>query len=211
MERGLRTLAHVCALRRALLLGYVFVLAVASACAPEPYTMRGTVREPSTAVPDLALSDSGGRAFTFARLRGRVAVVYFGFTSCPDLCPTTLAEFMQVKTRLGPDAASVDFVFVTLDPDRDTPTTIARYLALFDPSFIGLTGTPDQLAAARAAFGVSATRRELSGSAMAYTIDHSSLSYVIDRNGRWREQFEHGTPVADMVGDLRALLRKEGT
>jgi protein SCO1/2 len=190
-------------------LGLVLTVA-AAACAPEAYVQRGTIREPATAVPDLALADTAGHPFTFAALRGRTAVVYFGFTSCPDLCPTTLAQFMQVKKRLGQDAASVAFVFVTLDPERDTPPTIARYLALFDESFIGLTGTAEQLAAAREAFGVTSARRDVPGSALGYTIDHSSLTYVIDQEGRWVEQFEHGTPVEDIVGDLRALIRREG-
>ncbi len=182
-------------------------LVVAASCAP--YVMRGTVRQPATPVPALTLAASDGTPFTFAALRGRIALVYFGFTSCPDLCPTTLVDLTQVKKKLGDGAAKIAVAFVTLDPERDTPSTITRYLGLFDQSFIGLTGTADQLAAARSAFGVTATRREIPTSAMGYTIDHSSFIYVIDGAGQWCEQFERGTPVDDIVSDLRQLLTKD--
>lgn len=196
--------------RRALCAASLLAVLLA-ACAPGPHVMLGTVRMPPTTLPDLAFTDSRGAPFHLSALHGRITLVYFGFTSCPDLCPTTLVELQQVRKKLGSDAAKVAVVFVTLDPERDTPTQLARYVALFDPTFTGLTGTSDQLAAARSAFGVTATKRELPSSALAYTIDHSSLVYVIDRTGAWREQFEHGTPVGDIVSDLRELLREKET
>lgn len=180
-----------------------------AACAPGAHAMLGTARIPPTMTPDLTFTDSRGMAFHLSAERGRVTLVYFGFTSCPDLCPTTLADLQQVRKKLGPDASKVAVLFVTLDPERDTPAQLGRYMALFDPAFVGLTGTGEQLAAARSAFGVTAKRVELSSSALGYTIDHSSLIYVLDRTGAWREQFEHGTPVEDIVSDLRALMNEK--
>ncbi len=191
-------------MRRALAAVIGLTLVVATSCTP--YAMRGTVRDPATAMPALTLSATDGNAFTFEALRGKTTLVYFGFTSCPDLCPTTLVDLTQVKKKLGRSAEKIAVVFITLDPERDTSAKIARYLELFDRSFIGLTGTSEQLTAARSAFGVTATRRELTNSAMGYTIDHSSFIYVVDGSGRWYEQFEHGMPVDDIVSDLRHLL-----
>jgi protein SCO1/2 len=172
------------------------------------YTFHTTAFNPPEAAPDLSLTDQSGRPFRLSEQRGAVVLVFFGFTSCPDVCPTALADLASVRRKLGADAERVRVAMVTVDPARDTPETLQRYVTRFDPTFIGLTGTPEQLAATNKAYGVTAIRRDLPGSALKYTIDHSAYVYVIDRAGRWRALFRPGDTVDDMASDLRFLANE---
>ncbi|GAB4203434.1 MAG: SCO family protein [Roseiflexaceae bacterium] len=188
-----------------LLLGLVLA-ALLSGCGP--YVFRGSIVEPPEAAPDISLSDQDGRPFLLSEQRGKVVVLFFGFSSCPDICPTALADLANARRQLGDDGRDIQVAMVTLDPERDTPAALKRYVTRFDPTFLGLTGTPAQLEAAQKAYGVTAIRRELPESALKYTIDHSGYLYVIDRDGRWRSFFHVGSSLDDMVSDLRYLVRE---
>lgn len=173
-----------------------------------PYMFRGSVVQPPEAAPAIGLTDHDGRPFRLSEQRDRVVLLFFGFSSCPDICPTALSDLANARRQLGDDARDIQVAMVTLDPERDTPTALKRYVTRFDPTFLGLTGTQEQLEAAQKAYGVTAIRRDLPSSALKYTIDHSGYIYVIDRAGRWRSFFHVGSSVEDMVSDLRFLARE---
>jgi protein SCO1/2 len=135
-----------------------------------------------------------------------VVALFFGYTFCPDVCPLTLSEMVLVRERLGEGARRLRVAFITLDPERDTIERLHRYVGAFHPSFVGLTGTPEQLAAARQAFGVKAERRVVPGTRAPYLIDHSAFVYVVDPEGRLRLMFPFGTSVDVMAHDIRLLL-----
>jgi protein SCO1/2 len=170
----------------------------------------GLLIDDPTPAPDVALTDAGGQPYRLADQRGAVVLLFFGFTNCPDVCPTTLADLAAARAQLGDDGRQVRVTLITVDRERDTPDRLARYVATFDPSFVALTGSEAQLAQVYQAFGVTAMRRELPGSALGYTIDHSASVYVVDQAGRWRALISNGAAVADIVSDLRYLVRSGG-
>ena len=155
----------------------------------------------------LELPDLDGRTRTLADFKGSVVVVFFGYTQCPDVCPTTLAELSRLKTALGSDGERLQVVFVTIDPERDTPEVLRPYMGSFDPSFVALRGTPEQTAAATKDFKIYYAKA--GQSAAGYTIDHTAGSVVIDPQGRARLFVRYGAPADDLTQDVRALL-KEG-
>jgi len=154
---------------------------------------------------ELSLTDYNGKPRTLADFRGKVVVIFFGYTHCPDVCPTTLAELAQVAKMLGPDAGRMQVLFVTVDPERDTPEVLHRYVPSFNPSFLGLYG--DAAATARAAkeFKIYYRKQPLPGGG--YTVDHSAGTYVIDPQGRLRLFAQYGQGVTAMLHDVRVLLR----
>lgn len=153
----------------------------------------------------LALSDAAGQPRTLADWRGKVVVVSFGFTHCPDVCPTTLADLAKAVGRLGGDASNVQVLFVTVDPKRDTGEVLAQYVPNFHPAFIGLRGDAAATEAATRAFHVYAKERPGS-SPDAYTVDHSSQTFVLDRQGRLRLILPYGAKPEAMASDLKVLL-----
>jgi len=157
---------------------------------------------------ELSLPDAEGRPRTLADFRGKVSVVFFGYTQCPDVCPTTMAELARVKQAMGADGERVQGVFVSVDPDRDTPEVLKAYVTAFDPTFVALRGSPEQTAAAAREFKVfyAKVAGKTPGS---YTVDHTAGSYVIDPTGRLRLFERYGAPGDDLASDLRQLL-KEG-
>ncbi|HEU4323997.1 MAG TPA: SCO family protein [Roseiflexaceae bacterium] len=173
------------------------------------YTFRGGTITPPEPAPDFALTDHNGQPFRLSEHQGKVTLIFFGFTFCPDVCPTALADMRNVRRELGRDAEGVQVLFITVDPERDTPERLKTYVGKFDPTFVGLHGTAEQLAPVFKDYGVLATKRELPGSALKYTMDHSAFTYVIDKAGRWRLLFSHGALVDDMVSDLRHLVRED--
>ena len=164
--------------------------------------------EPPTAAPDFTLTDHHGAPFTLSRARGNVVLLFFGFTSCPDICPTTLGSIKSALLPLGTDAQRVRVAMVTVDGARDTPDVLGPFMAAFDPGFLGLSGTSQELASVYRLYGIEVTRRDLPDSALDYTIDHTASLSVIDSAGLVREVFFHGTPLEQMTADLRLLLRE---
>jgi protein SCO1/2 len=157
---------------------------------------------PPYAAPDFTLSGSDGSKVTLARFRGKVVLLTFGFTNCAAVCPTTLATLAQARKKLGTAADSMQVIYVTVDPDRDSAARLRTYLAAFDPSFIGATGAPKLLAAARQKYGVTAVRQ---GSGADYAIAHTSSIFLIDPAGRLRAMMPFGHDAADFVHDVQYL------
>ncbi|TXC65435.1 SCO family protein [Piscinibacter aquaticus] len=153
----------------------------------------------------LSLQDPDGKTRTLADFKGKVTVVFFGYTQCPDVCPTTMAELAQVKKSLGADGERIQGVFVTVDPDRDTPELLKAYMASFDPSFVALRGTPDQTAAMAREFKVFYAK--VPGKAEGtYTMDHTAGSYVFDAAGKVRLFVRYGSGADALAADLKTLL-----
>lgn len=151
-----------------------------------------------------ALNDHHGQPRTLADFRGKVVTVFFGYTQCPDVCPTTLASMSQVVKGLGPDGDRVQVLFVTIDPERDTPALLAEYVPLFDERFLGLHGTAEQIAATAKDFRVFYRKSgDLEGH---YTVDHSTGTYLFDPQGRLRLYARHGEDPAVIAADIKALL-----
>jgi protein SCO1 len=166
-----------------------------------PRLASGTWLPRPKAVADFSLTDTTGRAFTRANLSGAPTLVFFGFTHCPDVCPTTLLKLQQLK-KLGPLPA-LRVLFVSIDPERDTPPLLGMYVHAFDPSFQGATGDPKSIAAVAANFGVAVNRIELPGGD--YTMDHSAVLFLVDGNGQIAAIFTPPFEVAKLAADLRAL------
>jgi len=157
---------------------------------------------------ELALPDADGQARTLGDFKGKVSVVFFGYTQCPDVCPTTLAELARIKQSLGADGSRVQGVFVTVDPERDTAEVLKAYVGNFDPSFVALRGSGAQTTAAAREFKVFFAK--VPGKTPdSYTMDHTAGSYVIDAKGRLRLFERYGTPPEALAADLKQLL-KEG-
>ncbi|MFN3617219.1 MAG: SCO family protein [Aquabacterium sp.] len=152
----------------------------------------------------LQLKDFNGQVRSLAEFKGKVVFLFFGFTQCPDVCPTTMAELAEVRRRLGPDGEKVQGVFVTVDPERDTPELLKGYLGSMDPSFVGLTGTPDEIKAAAKEFKVFYQKVPTQNGN--YTIDHTAGAFVFDPSGQVRLFVRYGMPVDDLVSDIRQLL-----
>ena len=153
-----------------------------------------------------ALTDFSGQPRTLADFQGKVVMLYFGFVQCPDVCPTALSRAAAVMEQLGPQAAEVQLLFVTVDPERDTPELLRAYMAAFDPSFMALTGTDEDIKAAAEAFRVY-YKRVPTGSS--YTMDHTALTYLIDRQGRLRVALRHEQGADDYAADIRTLLAED--
>ena len=156
----------------------------------------------------LSLTDQSGKHRTLADFRGKVVLLFFGYTHCPDVCPTTLAELSQVMKMLGPAADRVQVLFVTVDPERDTPAVLSRYVTAFDPRFLGLYG--DAAATRRAAKEFKVFYEKHDGPAPGeYSMDHSAGTYVIDPKGRLRLFVRNSKAAADLAHDIRTLLKEK--
>lgn len=154
---------------------------------------------------ELNLPDADGKPRSLAEFKGKVTVVFFGFTQCPDVCPTTLAELAQVKQMLGADGARVQGVFVTVDPERDTPEVLKAYVGNFGADFVALRGTPEQTQAAAKSFKVFYSKVP-GKTETSYTVDHTAGSYVFDTAGRVRLFTRYGSGAEALAADLKALL-----
>lgn len=156
---------------------------------------------------ELRLTGHDGKPRSIADFRGKLVVVSFGFTHCPDVCPTTLSDLASAMKQLGNDARGVQVVFVTVDPKRDTQELLSQYVPAFDPSFLGLYGDEAATAKVTKDFHVFAQVRP-GKPGEAYSVDHSAQSFVLDREGRTRLMIAPGTPPATIAADLRVLLDK---
>ncbi len=154
----------------------------------------------------VALADHNGQVRHLSDFAGKVVVVFFGYTQCPDVCPTTLAELAEVKKLLGKDGDRVQGLFVTVDPERDTPELLKAYMANFDASFLALRPTPEELAAVAKEFKIY-YKKVPGASATSYTMDHSAGSYVYDSKGQLRLFTRYGSGASVLAADIAQLLR----
>jgi len=155
----------------------------------------------------LNLSDQDGRSRSLAEFKGKVLVVFFGYTQCPDVCPTTMAELAEVKRSLGADGERVQGIFVTVDPERDTATLLKAYVGSFDPSFVALRGSEEQTKAAAKEFKVFYAKvpGKTDGS---YTMDHTAASFLFDTEGRVRVFTRYGSGAQALADDIKLLLKE---
>jgi protein SCO1 len=152
------------------------------------------------------LSTPDGTTVTDQTYRGKWLLVYFGYTFCPNSCPTTLLEVATALKKLGPHAAQIQPLFITIDPQRDTPQVMRQYTEFFDPRILGLTGTPQQIAAAAKEYGAYYVRHRTGPAAGDYVMDHSTYLYVMDPQGKFVRAFDAGTPGDRIADSLRELI-----
>jgi protein SCO1 len=181
------------------------LLALLPAVAAEAAGLKAGVFEPARPAPEFSLPASDGSNLNLKRFRGKVIVLGFGFTSCPDVCPVTLAILARARRKLGELADDLQVVYITVDPERDDAEQMRKYLAAFDPAFIGGTGTGEQLAAVREEYGIIA-KKQVEGDN--YTFAHSSYTYLIDRDGQLRALMTYGHSAEDFAHDIRILLQE---
>lgn len=187
----------------------VAALAVASQWRPAPPRSEPPLPVLGRFGGDFHLPATTGGVRALSDFRGRVVLLNFGFTSCPDICPTVLARLSQVRRDLGPDAAQTQTLFVSFDPERDSLARLQAYLAHFGPELIGFSGTPAETATVARQYGV-VYQKDDTGSRAGYGFSHSDYIYLIDDQGRVRKLFATSTPVPEMVRDVRRLLAGPG-
>jgi protein SCO1/2 len=176
-----------------------------AACAPEKPSFNSVDVTGAEFGRELALTDHTGKPRTLADFKGKVVAVFFGYTRCPDVCPTTLAEMKLVKERLGLDGDRLQVLFVTIDPERDTPELLAKYIPAFDPSFLGLYGNAE--ATAKTAKEFKVFYQKVPGSSPDnYSMDHTAATFIYDPQGRLRLFAKHGMGADALTQDVRLLL-----
>jgi protein SCO1/2 len=180
-------------------------------CEPKPQAPLTAFKSTDiTGIPyaqTFSLTDTTGQKRSLAEFKGKVVVVFFGFTQCPDVCPTTLAELVEVKKALGPDGNRLQAIFITIDPERDTPEVLQTYVTSFDPTFMALRGSPEETTAVAKEFKVYFAKVP-GKTPESYTMDHSSASYVFDTEGHPRLLVRNGNGVVAWLSDIQALLGK---
>ncbi|NTV71929.1 MAG: SCO family protein [Azonexaceae bacterium] len=175
------------------------------ACKRPPVTFRNTDLTGATFGRQLTLVDHLGQQRSLTDFQGKATVVFFGYTSCPDICPTMLARLSDVMKTLGGDAERVQVLFVTVDPERDSADRLKDFVPWFNPTFLGLRGDAEQIKAATQEFRVFAARKPVEGE-LGYVIDHSTGAYVFDPAGRLRLYVKDTSSVDDITADIRLLL-----
>ena len=153
-----------------------------------------------------ALNDHTGKPRTLADFQGRIVVVFFGFTQCPDVCPTTLAEMAKVIKALGADGGKVQVLFISVDPERDTPALLKQYVTAFHPSFLGLAGDADATARTAKEFKVYVQKQP--AKAGGYSVDHSAGTFILDSQGRLRLFVQYGAGAPVLLNDIKLLLKQ---
>lgn len=193
--------------RTTVILFPLFLVLGFAACskAPETPQFRSTDITGSPFGRQLALTDHHGKPRTLGDFRGKAILLFFGYSQCPDVCPTAMTRFAQTLTRLGPDADRVQVLFVTLDPERDTPELLGKYVPFFHPGFLGLTGTLAETDAAAREFRVFYAKRKADG-ALGYSVDHWTGAYALDAAGRLRLYIAPERSPDEIAADLRQLL-----
>ncbi len=178
----------------------------AAAAAADGTSLIAGVFNPARAAPDFALRGADGTELQLRRYRGKVVLLAFGYTSCTEVCPITLGVLAQARKKLAAAADELQVIYITVDPERDDAPRMRQYLTAFDPSFVGGTGTPPQLAAVRTDYGISVTNKiPIPGG---YALGHSSYVYLIDRGGSLRALMPYGHSADDFAHDVRILLKQ---
>lgn len=172
-----------------------------------PYVFHGMVMQSPQPAADFTLTGHMGQPVSLSDFRGQLVLLYFGYATCPDVCPTTLADLHRARQALGKRADEVQVLMVTVDPERDTVEVLADYMPHFDPSFVGLTGTPEQIAEIATYYGIYYERQE-SDSALGYLVDHTATVMLIDRDGYLRVVYPFGTQSEEIAADLEYVLKR---
>ena len=190
------------------LLGLLATVALCGlvACTPDKPAFKGVDITGAEYAKDFALPDQSGQTRSLKDFAGKVVVVFFGYTQCPDVCPTTMQELQEVKRLLGSDGDKLQGIFVTVDPERDTPELLKAYMANFDPSFVALRPSIEQLQALLKDFKIYAKKVE-GKTATSYTMDHSAQTYIYDPKGRLRLYNRYGSGPQALADDARLLLQ----
>jgi protein SCO1/2 len=189
------------------LAGVILLLAIAAGVIwlrPKPFL--GTVLQSADPAFDFALSAADGKTVKLSDYKGKVVLLYFGYTFCPDVCPATLANAGQAIRSLGKKGEQIQLIMISVDPERDSPEKLAEYVTHFHPSFVGVTGTDDQISEAAALYGVFYQKSEGSAST-GYLMDHTATLMVIDKNGFLKLLIPFGATVEEIASDLKNLLR----
>lgn len=172
-----------------------------------PPPMHGMVINSADPMTDFTLTDSSGALVSLSDFRGKVVMVYFGYTFCPDVCPTTLVELARMEEKLGTQADEVEVIMVSLDPQRDTPEKLGEYMAYFDPSFIGMTGSEADILAAATEFGVFYNQHE-GTAATGYLIDHTATVMLLDKQGKLSVVYPFGITGPEMAEDAAYFVKQ---
>ncbi len=184
---------------------YISAAAVLTACSPDSPAFRGVNLTGADYARDFSLIDHHGHLRSLKDLRGKVVVVFFGFTQCPDVCPTSMQELAEVKAALGADGERLQGIFISVDPERDTLELLKAYMENFDPSFLALRPTPEQLPGLAKDFKIH--YKKVDGTTpTSYTLDHSAGSYLYDPQGRLRVYHRYGSGAEALTEDVRLLL-----
>ncbi|NVD72588.1 SCO family protein [Duganella sp. BJB1802] len=169
--------------------------------------LKAGVFDPPRMAPDFTVRGSDGKELKLSQYRGKLVLLEFGYTSCVDVCPVSLGMLAEARRQMGAQANQLQVIYVTVDPERDTPERMRNYLRAFDPTFIGATGTQQQMARVRQDYGITATKKMIDGSKTDYTVGHSSYLYFVDRKGSLRALLPFGRTAADVVHDATLLLK----
>jgi protein SCO1/2 len=175
---------------------------------PTATPLPGTILDPPRELADFTLTSHTGEPFRLSDLSGKAAVLFFGYTFCPDVCPITLSDFKLVKRELGEDAANVAFVFISVDGERDTPERLAMYVGAFDPDFIGLTGDEPTLRTIARDYGVFFQREVYENTEADYLVSHTASSFVVDPDGRLRIVYPYDTDPVIIAQGIQNMLRE---
>ncbi len=185
-----------------LLVGALLVLGIVGC---RPYIFHGTVIQSPSAAPSFSLMSNTGQKVSLDDFRGKLVMLYFGYTFCPDVCPATLVELAGAMDILGDDAEKVQVIMVSVDPERDTPAALGEYVAHFDPAFLGVTGTEDEIAQLATLYGIFYEKHE-GTAASGYLIDHTATVMVVDEDGALKLILPFGTTAAEIAEDLEHML-----
>lgn len=189
-------------------IGLVALVLVIAVLLPrlQPYSFYGTLIQSPDPAFDFTLTAHTGQRTKLSDFQGKLVVLYFGYTFCPDVCPTTLSEINKAMEILGDKADEVQVIMISVDSERDSPEKMAEYVAHFNPDFLGLTGIPEKIAETAALYGIFYQKHEETG-ATGYLIDHTASVMVIDKKGHLKLVFPFGTPAKHIADDLAYLLR----
>jgi protein SCO1 len=169
------------------------------------YHYQGVMIDPPVAAADFTLTDQNGQPFQLSQQKDKTKLIFFGFTNCTDICPATLSQFKQIKQQLGKQADQLEFIFITVDPERDNAETIKKYLSNFDPAFIGLSGPAEALQQVWKDYGVFVEKGPVDSQGN-YEVDHASRLYLVDAQGNWRGTYPYGMQSEQIVNDLAHLM-----
>ena len=170
-----------------------------------PPELNGTEYSEPRETPQVTLQNAAGESVSLQELRGKVVPIYFGYTFCPDVCPLSMANLARVQREIDDEGEQIQVLMITVDPDRDTPAVVQNYVESFHPTFIGLSGTEEQIAAAADPFGVFYEAAEGSA-ATGYLVDHTARIFVLDKSGELRVTYAFDAPIEDIAADMRKLI-----